>query len=394
MTGGSIARVRYVAEWVEELPPGSEPRLGERVACPHPAMVVRATAVVRLWRGSEHVGDELVVALSPHLVTPGSSWRVDWMSPIRGVRWPSGTVFNEGGDEYHCEVPSLDSLAEEAEAIARKGSATFQRASLSVLEPGEEGAGRALITLSSSEVGVVGTAEAIRLLAEEGARRYGEEASRKGKPRVPGARRVRFVTEWVCAPAGDEATLDEGDQISIPHRELVVRCQGSGRAGGLHVWVSADAEGLSAAAEHGFGIAAPFAPRGEDLQLVVGDGLVASGAGWRVHCTAQNGVMRGERHDDLDIECPTLDEALDAVVEWAEAVAEWAQALTGSERLGGSAELLAMEPGWDLGRGLAKAGTGGDEGLDALLTMLESFCSAAESGYGGNPLLRGSSGRA
>ena len=384
MKGGSLTRVRYVAEWVAELPAGRDLTVGDRVVCPHAEMLVRATAQQRLWNEAELRGEELVVALAPWLVVPGSSWRVEWMTPVRGVRWPSGTVYLEGGNHSSHTLPSLDVLADYADELAQAGGyRVVARASLSVLEPGEEGAGRTVVTLSASEDGVDNVVDAVRRLAEEAERRFGRAARLAAEEVTPGGRRVRFMTEWV--EESSDTRFEEGERITVPRRELVVRRLGRERRGSVDSWwVSAEAEAtryppaLDLSSDHTL--------RGADVLADVGQGLVAPGASWHVVGHAHTGYGRqSEEADGLDLTLATLDGALDAVFDWADALAAWAEGPVRADILCGSAQLYAVEAGRDSGRLLVRAGSGGSEGLDAFLAMLEAFCEAAERRYVSEP---------
>ena len=362
-------RVRYVAEWVQELPVGGDLAVGDRVVCPHPEMVVRDTARRSRDHGAERLGDELVVSLAPHLVTPGGSWHLRCWFP-------------KGGGDLLRALPSLEAVADCADELASTHLwRAYNRAAhvlLSSVEPGEDGRGRTVVAVQASRDGVAGAAEALRRAVEEAERRFGSALRLPAEPRTPGARRVCFVTDWVEEP-GHRPRLAEGERVTVPQRELVVRQLGdrSRTFGGR--WASAEAE-LSFA---GLGLDLPHEGRrrGADLFAVAGHGLVAPGATWEVTGDARVGAWRGERPDALELACGTLDEALDAVITWAEEVAAWAADPGRADRVTGRAELFVREPGRDGGRTLARAGTGNERGLDAFLAMLDMFCAAAERRY-------------
>ena len=377
-----VTRLRYVAEWVQELPVGGDLAVGDRVVCPHAEMHVRDTARHRRYHGAGRPSDELVVSLGPHLVAPGGSWHVRCFFPSWDVRKPSGSTYPEGGGELRRTLPSLEAVADYAEELAStwlgRAYSRAPRVLLSFVEPGEDGDGREVVREQAAFGGAGGAAEALRRAVEEAERRFGSAARVAAEPRTPGSRRVCFVTDWVEEPAHDPR-LAEGKRVTVPQRELVVRQLG-GRSrsfGGL--WASAVSE-LSFA---GLGLDLPDERRrrGADLFAVAGHGLVAPGAIWEVTCHARVGAWRGETPGGLEVACATLDEALEAVVGWAEEVAAWAADPARADRLVGNAQLHAREPMRDGARKLASAGNGNERGLDAFLAMLQAFCEAAEGRY-------------
>lgn len=377
-----VGRVWYVAEWVEELPVGGELAVGDPIVCPHTEMVVRDTAWRTRYNGAERLGDELVVSLAPHLVTPGSSWHVLCSFPAREVRGPKASTHFEGGGGLGRGLPSLEAVADYAEELAgtRLGRDYSRppRVSLCSVEPGEEGVGRTVVAVRASAGGAAGAAEALQSAVEAAERRFGSADGLAAEPRTPGALRVCFVTDWVEEPA-HAPRVAEGERVPVPQRELVVRQLGDrSRTFGGH-WASAEAE-LSFV---GLGLDLPDEGRrrGADLFAVAGHGLVAPGATWEVTCDARAGAWRGEGPEALELAFGTLDEALDAVVVWAEGVAAWAADPVRADNLVGNAQLRVREPMRDGARKLASAGTGNERGLGAFLAMLQAFCEAAERRY-------------
>jgi hypothetical protein len=345
-------------------------------------MVVRETARRRRHHGAEPLTDELVVSLAPYLVAPGGSWRVRCAFPARTVRGPKPRPHLEGGGGLARTLPSLEAVADYAEELAStwldSSFGEAPRVSLSSLEPGEDGAGRTVVEVQASSGRAAGAAEALRRVVEEAERRFGAAARLAAEPRTPGTRRVCFVTEWMEEPARHRP-LAEGDRVTVPQRELVVRQLGGRRRifGGR--WASAEAEQSFV----GLGLDLPHEGqrRGADQFAVAGDGLVAPGALWDVTCAARVGAWRGERPDALELACGSLDEALDAVAGWAEGVAAWAADPGRADNLVGNAQLHVREPMRDGARKLASAGTGNERGLDAFLAMLQAFCEAAQGRY-------------
>ncbi len=208
-----------------------------------------------------------------------------------------------------------------------------------------------------------------------------------GKAKKPDIVRVRFLAEWVEKLPAGEAEFAEGDLRALPARELVVRRPGRSLhpkddPARTHVWVRAAADGAGD----------ERLLRGADLVVELGDGLVPPGSAWLVDCRLTysqgraNAPHAGETEiasDGLSREAADLDEALDAVFEWAKTL----RGRHGLHRdLGGGASLSVVEPGDEGGQGarrLLSAGTGDEKGLDAVLAMLQSLCEHAERRYGG-----------
>lgn len=393
MRGGSPVRVRYVAEWVEELSVGRELSVGDRVVCPHGEMVVRGSATRRLWRGADTVGEELVVALAPHLVEAGSRWRVRCEFPGRPMRRLSGTEYSAptlvGLDETLATLDeafeALGDFAEIRSCLSASHTTYGARVTLSSLEPGEDGLGRSLIRVKVGEDGLQSLEDALERVCVEAERRFRRDARRTPERGVPGARRVRFVAEWVDDPVR-QAAFEEGDPVTVPPRGLVVRRLGSEQRIGNATetwWVSTEAEALTHTSGLGLDLPSQWTMRGADVLAELGQGLVEPGAAWGVHGSAHVGCgPQADRAEELDMTLATLDDALDAFVAWAEVLAAWADRPGRVESLTGNVGLNAVEPGRDGGRQLARAGTGVAEGIDAFLTMLEVFCDAIEGRYG------------
>jgi hypothetical protein len=204
------------------------------------------------------------------------------------------------------------------------------------------------------------------------------------------ARLVRFRAEWVAELLADP---EPGDRVTVPFRELVVR--EVSRASGETV-SPADARGEPV---HGArpGWAHEYELQGADALAEVGPHLVAPGATWRA--TARLSVLGTLRKGDpswypvsgLERDATTLDEALDAVLDWAE---EWVsgdppleERGVGATRLSGYAELRCVEPrAPSYGRSVLRVSLGAEFGEpfnpDGALAALQALCAEAERLYG------------
>jgi hypothetical protein len=145
MTGGPTRRVRFLAEWTEELPVGAALNVGDRITVPA-EMAVRRTHEEGVYRNGRKVDTALLAELAPHFVTPGSTWRVR-CNLNEGTTGDSGKLSQTRPAELDRESADLgevlDALAEFAEEQAAKRPWVAQTkvlrgwAEVAAVEPGE-----------------------------------------------------------------------------------------------------------------------------------------------------------------------------------------------------------------------------------------------------------------
>lgn len=191
---GETRRVRFRAEWVEELPAGeAEFEEGDRRALPRELVVrtpgrprhptddptrsrvwVRAAADSAAELGLR--GADLLVGLGDGLVSPGSAWLVTCSIHWRQRRGRD-TVLKDDTLAHTSEDlgDALEALAEWAEArvVRNRRTDLGGHACLFTVEPGEEGDGRELLRAGTgNEKGQDAVLAMLQALAEEAERRY------------------------------------------------------------------------------------------------------------------------------------------------------------------------------------------------------------------------------
>lgn len=192
---GETRRVRFQAEWVEELPAGeAEFEEGDRRALPRELVVrmpgrprhptddpIRSRVWVRAaadGAADEHElrGADLVVVLGDGLVSPGSAWLVTCSINWRQRRGRDAAIADDTLTHTSEDLgDALDALAEWAEArvVRNRRTDLGGNARLSTVEPGEKGDGRELLKAGTgNEKGRDAVLAMLEALAKEAERRY------------------------------------------------------------------------------------------------------------------------------------------------------------------------------------------------------------------------------